>query len=231
MQAQWNQPKNVGHVVKSSWSVFKCGYFIFFLHLFDIEPGHILMKTEREVHYSKIVNQSVTDEKIEMRKIVRATGKKERENYDHLYPNTQYVLLQFLHTHTCTDAHKPSHIVCLQTLCCNCSDIYICTWSLSASFHYLEADLERGSREWMPDDRNERGTKCIWKSNFELKPSPCSLSDRVTHRVSVLLRTARCTTRMNVQYRDNQVHVHVAWAYMFTTHTDFCVINVSLIIN
>ena len=93
-----------------------------------------------------------------------------------------------VHTHTPIQKLTLAHTVCLQTsLYRNCSDIYICTWSLSASFHYLEPDLERGRLEWMVDDWNERRIKCTWKSYSESKP--CSLlSDRVTYRVSVLER-------------------------------------------
>lgn len=121
--------------------------------------------------------QSVRDGKIE-KAIIGSMAEKEGE----LWPSA----LQYTICSTAISMNTPSYTVCLQTsLLCNCSDIYICTWSLSASFHYLEPDLERGGLDWVLDDRNEHGTKCTWKGYFESKPSSAS-SDRVTHKVSTV---------------------------------------------
>lgn len=134
------------------------------------------------------------------------------------------------HVHIPIEKHTPLHTIYLQTpLHCNCSDIYICTWSLSASFHYLEPDLERGGLEWMPNDWNERGTKCTWKSYFELKPRS-TLSDTVTHRVSMLLRTAAHTT---IALLSRQTHTDVCnmnpactWVFTALIQTDpSCITN------
>lgn len=121
-------------------------------------------------------------------------GDGKRENYDHLH-HVCVALLQFSRTYTFP--HPPA--VCLQTfLCCNWSDIYICTWSLSASFHYLEPDLERWRLDWMPHDWNECRTKCTWKSYFVSKLS-CTPYDRVTCSVCVSDDSPIHHTRTNSQ--------------------------------
>lgn len=105
----------------------------------------------------------------------------------------KYALLPFplTHKHTHIYKHTPSHTICLQSsLWHNCSDIYIYTWSLSASFHYLEPDLDRGGQEWKLDDWNECRSKCTWKSYSETKPSSPP-SHSITHSMIVLKRGTR----------------------------------------
>lgn len=130
-----------------------------------------------------------------------------------------------MHTHTPIQRHTPLHAVCLQTsLRRNCSDIYICTWSLSASFHYLEPDLERGRLEWMADDWNERESKCTWKSYFESKPSFPSIWQGHSQSVCVAAetpntpRTHKCPAR-HVNVYNMEARIHTAgrnWIYTYT---------------
>lgn len=173
VKAQWNQLKNARYIIKSNW-VFKfrlCLFWIFSVSFNSFACGLTLN-----------LNEAVRDGKTEMG-VIGSTTEKERELWPFALRYT--VLQEFSCAHTPIQQHTSSHTVCLQTsLHHNCSDIYICTWSLSASFHYLEPNLERGGPEWMAGDWNKCGTKYTWKSHSESKLSSLP-SDRVTHSVCV----------------------------------------------